>query len=190
MSPAYVNYSYIAVFHIHIHATNANWDIVFFNKTPPKCIHSEIQKRGLCPSNFPTISAKSNTGYSLQILLCLHLCRYCSKRRKIKHSDVTYTPVLLDSVLYFDVHCPSCQLVFYRHILQVQFILQLWVQTTTKAKGPSPRMFTLLEMKLEGISHMLLVKKANMNFNKMLYLNATIFVDNYWKIDWYKSWKK
>lgn len=75
-------------------------------------------------------------------------------------------------------------------VLQLQFILQLWIQTLMKAKWPSPRIFTLLQMKLERIWHMLLVKKTNMNFRKMLFLNATIFVDNYWKIDWYKSWKK
>lgn len=75
-------------------------------------------------------------------------------------------------------------------ILQLQFILQLWGQTLMKANWPSPKIFTLLQMKLERISHMLLVKKTNMNFSKMLFLNATIFIDNYWNIDWYKSWKK
>lgn len=125
--------------------------------------------------NFPTISA--NTGSNCKSCLVYIYADIALKEGK---RSIQMAPTLLYYwivLFYLVMHCPTGRL--QASILQLQFILQLRVQTTMKAKGPSPRIFTLLQMILERISHMSLVKKTKMNFSKMLFLNATIFVDNY-----------
>lgn len=108
--------------------------------------------------------------------------------------NIQMSPTLLyywTALLYLDMRCPSCQLVFYKQpFYKCSSFYNCEFKPQWRPRGHQLRMLTLLWMKLERISHMLLVKKTNMNFSKMLFLNATVFIDNYWKIDWYKSWKK
>lgn len=138
---------YTAVFCIHTCAANAHKDSAFLLKAAPKCMHLQTQRWAGMSICFFTISASLIKDITYKPWLAYIDADTALQRGEMKHPDGIYTTILLHNIILFrlagEYTVPAAKCTSASNHLTSAFVT-LQVQSTMKAKQPSPRIFTLL----------------------------------------------